>query len=61
MPEYKLISADSHVNETPKAWEWAQKKHGDLAPKVIWNPSEHEVGPYLVIEGWGSSLEGRNM
>ena len=46
MPEYKLISADSHVNETPKTWEWAQKKHGDLAPRVVWNPSEHEVGPF---------------
>jgi predicted TIM-barrel fold metal-dependent hydrolase len=61
MPDYKLISADSHVNETPQAWEYAQKKHGDKAPHVVWNPSETEVGPYLVIEGWGSSLEGRNM
>jgi predicted TIM-barrel fold metal-dependent hydrolase len=60
MPNYKLISADSHVNETPETWERVQKKHGDRAPKVIWNPTEHEVGPYLVIEGWGSSLEGLN-
>ena len=60
MPSYKLISADSHVNEVPATWERVQKKHGDRAPKVIWNPSEGEVGPYLVVEGWGSSLEGRN-
>ena len=25
MPEYKLISADSHVNETPKAWETCRR------------------------------------
>jgi predicted TIM-barrel fold metal-dependent hydrolase len=60
MPNYKLISADSHINEVPKTWEWAQKKLGDQAPRVVWNPAEGEVGPYLVIEGWGSSLEAKN-
>ena len=55
-----LISADSHVNEVPATWERVQKQYGDRAPKVIWNPSAEEQGPYLVIEGWGSSLEQRN-
>lgn len=55
-----LISADSHVNEVPATWERVQKQYGDRAPKVVWNPAEGEDGPYLVIEGWGSSLERKN-
>jgi predicted TIM-barrel fold metal-dependent hydrolase len=55
-----IISADSHVNEVPETWERVQKQYGDRAPKVVWNPSDEEVGPYLVIEGWGSSLERKN-
>jgi predicted TIM-barrel fold metal-dependent hydrolase len=58
--DYKLISADSHINEVEATWTLVQKKHGDRAPKVVWNPSEHEVGPYLVIEGWTTSLSGSN-
>ena len=34
MEGYKLISADSHVNEPPAAWERVQKQYGDRAPKV---------------------------
>jgi predicted TIM-barrel fold metal-dependent hydrolase len=49
---YKLISADSHLNEVDATWERVQKKHGDKAPKIVWNRSEKEVGPYLVIEGF---------
>ncbi len=60
MAAASLISADSHVNEVPATWERVQKQYGDKAPKVIWNPSEGETGPYLVIEGWGSSLEAKN-
>src|SRR5688572_2696717 len=55
-----MISADSHVNEPPEAWERVQKQYGDRAPKVVWNPSETEVGPYLVMEGAHASLEGSN-
>ena len=55
-----LISADSHVNEVPATWERVQRQYGDRAPKVVWNPAEGEDGPYLVIEGWGSSLEAKN-
>ena len=29
MPEFKLISADSHVNEPPAAWERVQKEYGE--------------------------------
>jgi uncharacterized protein len=56
----RMISSDSHVNEVPATWERVQKQYGDRAPKVVWNPSEEEDGPYLVIEGWGSSLERKN-
>jgi predicted TIM-barrel fold metal-dependent hydrolase len=59
VPEYRLISADSHVNEVPATWERVQKKHGDRAPRIVWNPSESEVGPYLVIEGWTPGPSGR--
>ena len=51
MPDFKLISADSHVNEPPAAWERVQKQYGDRrrksskirqgCPKALW----------LVIEG----------
>ena len=60
MEGYKLISADSHVNEPPAAWERVQKQYGDRAPKVVWNPSETERGPYVVIDEWNTSLEGKN-
>ncbi len=60
MTDFKLISADSHLNEVPATWERVQKKHGDRAPKVVWNPAEGEVGPYLMIEGWSTSLIGSN-
>ena len=38
MPEFKLISADSHVNEPPAAWERVQKEYGERAPKVVGDP-----------------------
>lgn len=60
MTAFALISADSHMNEVPATWERVQKKHGDRAPKVVWNPTDGEIGPYLVIEGWRTSLIGSN-
>ena len=60
MREYKLISADSHVNEVPATWERVRRKYGDRAPEIVWNPSEEERGPYLSIRDWETSLEGKN-
>ena len=60
MAEYKLISADSHVNEVSATWERVRRKYGDRAPEIVWNPSEDEHGPYLSIRDWETSLEGKN-
>jgi hypothetical protein len=60
MGEYKLISADSHVNEVPATWERVRRKYGDRAPQIVWDPSEEERGPYLSIRDWETSLEGKN-
>jgi uncharacterized protein len=51
MPDFKLISADSHVNEPPAAWERVQKKYGDKAPKVVKDPASVPKGTWLLIEG----------
>ena len=60
MAAYKLISADSHVNEVAPTWERVQYKYGERAPQVVWNPSDREDGPYLTIQDWETSLEGNN-
>ena len=60
MADYKLISADSHVNEVSATWERVRRKYADRAPEIVWNPSEHEHGPYLSIRDWETSLEGKN-
>jgi predicted TIM-barrel fold metal-dependent hydrolase len=51
MPDFKLISADSHVNEPPAAWERVQKEYGERAPKVVRNPPGVPKGIWLIIEG----------
>ena len=51
MPEFKLISADSHVNEPPAAWERVQKEYGEGAPKVAQDPPGVPRGIWLLIEG----------
>jgi predicted TIM-barrel fold metal-dependent hydrolase len=51
MPDFKLISADSHVNEPPAAWERVQKEYGDRAPKVLRDPPGSAKGTWLVTEG----------
>lgn len=51
MPDFKLISADSHVNEPPAAWERVQKEYGERAPKVVRDPAGKPKGVWLVIEG----------
>ena len=40
MADYKLISADSHVNEVSATWERVRRKYGDRAPEIVWNPRE---------------------
>jgi predicted TIM-barrel fold metal-dependent hydrolase len=51
MPDFKLISADSHVNEPPAAWERVQKEYGERAPKVVKDPPGVPKGIWLVIDG----------
>jgi len=51
MPDFKLISADSHVNEPPAAWERVQKEYGERAPKVVKDPLGVPKGIWLLIDG----------
>jgi len=50
MPEFKLISADSHVNEPPEAWARVQKQYGERAPKVVKDPPGVPKGTWLLID-----------
>src|SRR4029077_18325801 len=52
MPEYKLISADSHVNEPPDLWATrVDKKYRERAPQLMVNPPGKE-GAYFLYEGY---------
>ena len=51
MPEFKLISADSHVNEPPEAWARVQKQYGERAPRVVQDPPGVPKGTWLLIDG----------
>lgn len=51
MPDFKLISADSHVNEPPAAWERVQKQYGERAPRVVKDPPGVPRGIWLLIDG----------
>ncbi|MGN6720936.1 MAG: amidohydrolase family protein [Candidatus Binatia bacterium] len=51
MPDFKLISADSHVNEPPEAWVRVQKEYGDRAPRVVKDPPGVPKGIWLLIDG----------
>ena len=51
MPEFELISADSHVNEPPEAWARVQKEYGDRAPRVAKDPPGVPKGTWLLIDG----------
>src|ERR1700730_9116493 len=43
MPEYKLISADSHVSEPPDLWSTrVDKKYRERAPQLMVNPPGKE-------------------
>jgi uncharacterized protein len=50
MLNFKLISADGHLNDPPAAWERVQKEYGDRAPKVVENPPGRK-GLYLITDG----------
>lgn len=51
MADFKLVSADAHVNEPPMAWERAQREYGDRAPKVVKDPPGVPKGTWLMTEG----------
>jgi uncharacterized protein len=48
--DFKLISADGHINEPPAAWERVQKEYGDRAPKVVRDP-EGFKGIWVITDG----------
>ena len=53
MPEYKLISADSHVSEPPDLWKTrVEAKYRERAPQLMVNPPGKE-GAYFHYEGFG--------
>jgi uncharacterized protein len=49
--DIKMISADSHLNEPPAAWERVQKEYGDRAPKVVKDPPGVPSGTWLITDG----------
>ena len=52
MPNYRLISADSHVNEPPDLWaSRVDKKYRERAPQLMVNPPG-KVGAYFLYEGY---------
>jgi predicted TIM-barrel fold metal-dependent hydrolase len=51
MSDFKLISADSHVNEPPEAWARVQKQYGERAPRVVKDPPDVPKGTWLLIDG----------
>jgi len=51
MTDFKLVSADGHVNEPPMAWERAQREYGDRAPRVVKDPPGVPKGTWLMTEG----------
>src|SRR5215469_1534057 len=52
MPDYKLISADSHVSEPPDLWATrVEKQYRERAPRLMVNPPGKE-GAYFFYEGY---------
>src|SRR5271166_5972222 len=52
MPEYKLISADSHVSEPPDLWSTrVDARYRERAPQLMVNPPGKE-GAYFHYEGF---------
>jgi hypothetical protein len=50
MNDFKLISADGHINEPPAAWERVQHEYGEKAPRVVKDP-EGFKGIWVITEG----------
>ncbi|HWP59451.1 MAG TPA: amidohydrolase family protein [Candidatus Acidoferrales bacterium] len=50
MADFKLISADGHLNDPPAAWERVQKEYGERAPRVVDNLPDRK-GLWLVADG----------
>jgi predicted TIM-barrel fold metal-dependent hydrolase len=52
MPDYKLISADSHVSEPPDLWtSRVDAKYRERAPRLVIDPPGLE-GAYFLYEGY---------
>jgi len=53
MPNYRLISADSHVNEPPDLWvSRVDKAYRERAPQLMVNPPGGKEGAYFHYEGY---------
>ena len=50
MADFKLISADGHLNDPPAAWERVQKEYGERAPRVVDGLPDRK-GLWLITEG----------
>lgn len=51
MPDFKLISVDSHMTEHADCFLRCQKEFGDKAPRVVENPEGIGKGLWFVMEG----------
>lgn len=51
MADFKLISADSHLNEPAGAWERVQREYGERAPHVVKDPPGVPAGTWLLTDG----------
>jgi predicted TIM-barrel fold metal-dependent hydrolase len=47
MPDFRLIAADTHLCEHPRAWERAQKEVGDEAPHIVKDPPGKGKGLWI--------------
>ena len=54
MPNFKLISADSHVNEPPAAWERVQKEYGGAGSEGGKRPARRAQGNLAFNRGTAS-------
>ena len=51
MPDFKMISADSHVVEPPDMWvDYIDTAFKDRAPRIVKDPPGMR-GHYFIIEG----------
>lgn len=51
MPDFKLISVDSHMTEHADCFLRVQKEFGDKAPRVVENPEGIGKGLWFIMEG----------